>query len=81
MNKNTKRRLIKHRAALIAQKDRPKHGSLSISTAKNMGMKVFHNTNEQGVKQSVTVFEPASAGSEVYRRTFGATPHGGLEKV
>lgn len=75
MNKNTKRRLVKQRAALMSQHDRSTHGIVSRSEDKNMVMKVDHNVNEQGGRHSLTSFGPLDLLRPSYRRTFKAQPN------
>jgi len=45
---------------------------ISESLKKNLRMVVFHNTNEAGVKQSITRFEPINPDKPCYRATFSA---------
>jgi hypothetical protein len=44
---------------------------ISVSPKKNIEMVVYHNTNEQGVKQSITRHERLNPERPAYRRAFG----------
>lgn len=44
---------------------------ISVSPKKNIEMVVYHNTNSQGVVDSITRHEPLNPAKSVYRRSFG----------